>query len=592
MNIIYIITTLILYVLVLILKKSEQKLNICAQTIVTFVLYTCYNLLTCYILTFINIPINMISLTIVNILLIVITTIKIIKDKQIQKFFIDKKDIIFLIVLLIIATAIVHKQYGNIDNIKYYSTDAREHYNASKLFYKANSLMIKQDSYEGFMPYVYTNEGLIYKALEPIIGEFNLYKVFIISDTCIWILAPIIFYLLMKKKANTWIKFGIISIASIIYALGYPLNSMLTGFHYLQAGINLILLAWLIIQENDMKSKYKTLYITLTNIGIILSYNLFAPFVYMAEFIYYIYENYKQNRKLINKKLLKDISITLILPGMLGLIYFVFPKLFANNNVMEGINNEGYIYRNLWSTFILFIPFSFYYLIKKVQYKKIDFNIVFILSSIIYSIILFFLYKSNIISSYYYCKMNYILWAVLIYMSTTGLLYFYDKSKINKAIAIVLFIIYLGIMILFIKDIRYIFKGDYTDAEKENVNTIMGIFNINRTLLEMPSLISNQEMQCLKYVEDNIDSSKTLFLVIPRQEDWKQIMMYKNIPHATDFKNIDKEIEKWNSGEYDYIVLFKNRHTYKTNKQLVMTENAQLIYENTETQIWMKGEKN
>ena len=133
----------------------------------------------------------------------------------------------------------------------------------------------------------------------------------------------------MKKKANTWIKFGIISIASIIYALGYPLNSMLTGFHYLQAGINLILLVWLVIQENNVKSSYKMLSVTLINIGAILSYNLFAPFVYVAEFVYYIYENYKENGKLINKKLLKSTFITLILPGMLGLIYFVFPTIIS-----------------------------------------------------------------------------------------------------------------------------------------------------------------------------------------------------------------------------------------------------------------------
>ena len=147
-------------------------------------------------------------------------------------------------------------------------------------------------------------------------------------------------------------------------------------------------------------------------------------------------------------------------------------------------------------------------------------------------------------------------------------------------------------MLISIKDIRYIFKGDYIDKEKENITTIMGIFNINRTLLEMPSLISKQEIQCLEYVEDNIDSSKTLFLVIPRQEDWKQVMLYKHEPHSTDFSNIDKEIGKWNNGEYEYIVLFKNRYTYKTNKQLVMTENTRLIYENKETQIWMKGEEN
>ena len=46
MNIIYIITTLILYIQTLILKKSEQKLNICKQAVITFAMFTCYNLLT------------------------------------------------------------------------------------------------------------------------------------------------------------------------------------------------------------------------------------------------------------------------------------------------------------------------------------------------------------------------------------------------------------------------------------------------------------------------------------------------------------------------------------------------------------------
>ena len=50
------------------------------------------------------------------------------------------------------------------------------------------------------------------------------------------------------------------------------------------------------------------------------------------------------------------------------------------------------------------------------------------------------------------------------------------------------------------------------------------------------------------------------------------------------------QIETWNNGEYDYIVLFNNRHTYKTNKQLISTENVHQIYENKETQVWMKGE--
>ena len=51
-----------------------------------------------------------------------------------------------------------------------------------------------------------------------------------------------------------------------------------------------------------------------------------------------------------------------------------------------------------------------------------------------------------------------------------------------------------------------------------------------------------------------------------------------------------KEIEKWNNGEYEHIVLFTNRNTYKVNKEKINLSNAEKIYSNSETQIYKKGE--
>lgn len=256
---------------------------------------------------------------------------------------------------------------------------------------------------------------------------------------------------------------------------------------------------------------------------------------------------------------------------------------------MEGIDGEGYIYRNMWSTIILFVPFSIYYIIRKI--RKVNFNTIFIYGTIIYTILLFVLYKTNNISSYYYCKIYYLIWPIIIYMSTSGLIEFYNKRMLNKFIAIILLVMYVAIMLLYIRDITYFFNKAYYEKEEENITTIMGIFNINKTLLEMPKLITSEEIDCLEYVENNIDSSKTLFIVIPRQEDWKQVMLYKQMPHGTDFGNINKEIEKWNNGEYEYIVLFKNRNTYKVNKEKINVEDAKEIYLNSETQI-LRREKN
>lgn len=251
---------------------------------------------------------------------------------------------------------------------------------------------------------------------------------------------------------------------------------------------------------------------------------------------------------------------------------------------MEGIANEGYIYRNMWSTIILFVPFSIYYIIRKI--KQLNFNMIFICGTIIYSILLFALYKTNSISSYYYCKMYYLIWPIIIYMSTLGLIEFYNKKKINKIIVIIVIIIYITIMIIFVKDITYYFNKSYKEKDEEGITTIMGIFNVNRTLLEMPKLITSEEINCLEYAENNINTEKTLFIVIPRQEDWKQVMLYKKVPHGTNFRNIDDEIEKWNIGEYEYIVLFMNRNTYKVNKEKINLTDAQKIYSNNETQIW------
>lgn len=327
MNIIYAIITAILLIVTILIKKSDKKLNIFSQVLVITVLFACYNMLVCYIFSLIRLPITLLSLSIVSIIIITVEIVKILNDKQTQKYYIDKKDIIFILLVLAVILPIAYKQYGNIDSIKYYTTDARAHYYASKLFYQNETLLINTNEYQDFMPFTYANEGIVYKVLAPIIGEFNLYKVFILSDILIWLTAIIIFYLLLKENADTWLKYIIICVACIIFALGYPLNSMLTGFHYLQVGINLILSTILIMNMKEITKNWKRAFMFLVNIGVIFAYNLFAPLVYIAEFVYLIYKNYKETKKIINKSLIIDVIITLFIPGILAVAYFILPKL-------------------------------------------------------------------------------------------------------------------------------------------------------------------------------------------------------------------------------------------------------------------------
>ena len=86
MSIIYIISLTILFVSFLYLKKSEKKLDLISWIAINIVLLLCYNTFICYVYTTINIPINLISLSIINYILSVIFIILLKKKRQRYKF--------------------------------------------------------------------------------------------------------------------------------------------------------------------------------------------------------------------------------------------------------------------------------------------------------------------------------------------------------------------------------------------------------------------------------------------------------------------------------------------------------------------------
>ena len=106
----YIISIIILFTLILIVPKSKEKLNIIKTITITLIALFAYNTFICYILNFINIPITLISLSIVNFIISVLLICKIIKSKEIQKYEIMKKDIVSTIVILsiIIITIFIY----------------------------------------------------------------------------------------------------------------------------------------------------------------------------------------------------------------------------------------------------------------------------------------------------------------------------------------------------------------------------------------------------------------------------------------------------------------------------------------------------
>lgn len=262
---------------------------------------------------------------------------------------------------------------GKLDNIRYYSTDASIHYIAAKEFYQNEQMLNKTQNTETFkqmMPMAYVNVGVLFKAFAPIIGEMNLYKIFLLFDIIIFCFSGILFYFIIKDKINTRWNTLIDIIITIIYLTGYPLNNLLNGFYYLGIGILFINAILYIMKLKNQNKGMERLQLALLNTGVILSYSLFAPVIFLSIFIYDGYITYKKYNKVLNKEFILNTITTLIIPGLIGVIYLILPNI----ETVKNIALEGYIYKNLFINIIFFLPFVGVYLFKMIKEKKLIIN--------------------------------------------------------------------------------------------------------------------------------------------------------------------------------------------------------------------------
>lgn len=588
MPIIYIISIIILFTLIMLLEKSKEKLEIINAVTITLVLTLAYNTFACYILNLINIPITLITLSIINIIISIPIVINIIKNKKIQKYSISKTNFIVVILLIIVTTIIINMNFANLTKIRYISMDSREHYKAGREFSEITNLFKKPVSNittnSSFMPGAYTNVGIIFKILNPYIGTVELYKAYIIFEGFIYLLIGLVFYILIRKHCNKINTKIIAIIFGVIYVLGYPLNAWISGFHYLMLGILYVqTILYIVKEKEELNFDYNLITMLLLNFGLILSYSLFCPFVYLAQFIYYIYKYKKHKNKI---KLFLQTLVTLILPGIIGVTYLLLPTI---GKVGGYIALEGWLYKNLWSNFILFIPFTIYYIYINIKNKKITFDNIMFELLLAFMGLLFIGTKIGKCSEYYFYKNYYIFWILIIYSSTNGMIELLKEKKM-KFIVNVYTIIYI---ILFIISIYY--NKTYVLWERnDSLNATMEIFTFNKTMIEAKKaeFITREELELLKEIEkiikDNWQRENDILLVTdPNEEMWIQSLTgYKNML----YDNKEYAIQNLQEEKYKYIVTFESKNAYKNIEQYIKKKNMKIVYQNKERKNISKGE--
>ena len=587
-QIIYVLSVIYIFVTFILYKKSDEKISLLKFLTISVVTFLCYNTFVCFIISTINIPITLLILSIINMVPGTLLLYFIVKDKKIQKYSIEIKNIIATIFIVIITLTFLNLNFGFDLNIKYIMTDASVHYMAARDFYKNDKLLNKVEDTpisKEFMTGTYVNTGILFKIVEPIIGETNFYKVFILFDTFLLCLMGLTMYIAIQNIIKNKFNFVISLIMILIFIAGYPLNSYIYGYCYLQLGILIIVTIINILQFFNYKINKKIIYtlLLILNFAIFFTYCIFLPIVYIVEFIYILKKNKGEYKKIITAKNALIILIIFIIPIICGLFYFVIPHIQQANDGKIFLNIEGYIYRNCWSNFILILPLSLLCLKKKNDDTYIW--LIFISILVIFMSIFFILINKFNLSTYYYYKYNFVLWFMLWYGAIYGInLDFKMKFKIPIVIYLSIYII-MAIVSLNVKNVdvtKETFDND------ENITNAFDIFGINRTIIKYEAVDFDQkELQLLEYIYNNIDLNKDniALIVNPRQESWFYAMFnYKNKEDLQEGVT-EHDIEKWNNKEYKYmLVLYRSMYYAQYYDIINYTE---LVAENEEGAIYI-----
>lgn len=589
MEIVYIITVLWLLISTMLVKKSEKKQNVLTRLVFSIILLISYNIAINLVLYVLKMQYTLLLLSIVNCLISGITTFIICRKKEIQTYFIKVKDIFFLVILFIAIIIIAIEQYGIPFEIKYETTDPAMHFLAAKDFYQNKIL-------DGEIPGASVNTAILFDIFDFIIPQESFYYIYIVFDLLILYLTGAIFYLGIVDKVEGKVKSIITMIFTLLFICGYPLNSMIFGYAYLSVGILYIttLIAMAInIKNGELKLLPLCVEMFLIVFGIFFSYYFFVPVVYVAFGLYILFDMIKNKKtknifSIITKENLIKVFTILILPTVIGFCYFVLPGLLETGETMIGhIASEGYIYRDLYSNFVLLAPLTLYYIFYNLKNKKNSLSTIMFIISAVFTLYLLKKGLRGETSSYYYYKMYFLLWILVVYINIKAMLTMIDNTEtilpysFTAVFLAILAISYTGYDYK-ISSINILFNPS------NSINSYANIYAFNQNKIKTEERIyTDTQLKAVKYVL-KISKDKSNILI---NGDSLKMLWANSAWEITDTDDVHKlqepeelDIDKWlKNTEKKYLIYFDS--SKEVNKE---TEKYKTIYDEKDAIILEK----
>lgn len=323
--ILFVVTTIISYVVLFLIPRSNSKENGVTSLIINLMLQIGIWVFVTGILNLCHIKINLYTIAVINIVVFLAAFIYMYINKwKIQSYYVQVLDLVVLLILAATAVTIgLYRFENDLSVFAYESDDSVRHFSYVK------GLMNTGNFTNG--RYVMHLISMIFiKCALPFIGEMFSYKAFAAADIFLFFMLGAMFWTwirpMMSGKYEKASGVGF----TLMYFWGYPLNNMLFGFEYLGAGILAVNFLLWILWENDAREMSKwqlVVLLMLANTMIFLSYTQFAPAVLIGELIYFLIK-FGGVKKIFTWLFWSIIVVAMGVPGLLCMAY-VAPQYFA-----------------------------------------------------------------------------------------------------------------------------------------------------------------------------------------------------------------------------------------------------------------------
>lgn len=349
----------------------------------------------------------------------------------------SKRDLVIWAVLLAICLFCSYAQFGFPPTISFLGSDAAAHASAS--------FKISQGEVQGAQYLSHLFSGSLMACFSAFIERDTSFIIFEASEIFLLFLSGISFYSLLVAACKK-LNLSTACVLVALYVVGYPLTNMLFGFSYLGLSVTSIcVLLFACVAASGVDHFFqKACAVSILLYEVIISYSLFVPPIYLGIFILLIMFFYKCNLRF-GKSLMALIGIFAI-PICFGYLIVYSTYFITSDNTVGGvIAGEGGAFRDLYAGFIFIAPLAIYGFFCNVKERRLHALSVLTVVFVLYVAALFALCALEVVSTYYYFKLYYVLWLLVFANAACGI----EKLICNTCSLLVSYALVWGSVFLF-----------------------------------------------------------------------------------------------------------------------------------------------